>query len=69
MEIIFGQYVEMKLFITLYRALHMNGSFVDLPVQPIWDNSKLALYNSIQETTHDNGIKLFNTNFLFSQIF
>lgn len=47
MEIIFGQYVEMELFITLYRALHMNGSFVDLPVQPIWDNSKLALYNSI----------------------
>ena len=69
MEIIFGQYVEMELFITLYRALHMNGSFVDLPVQPIWDNSKLALYNSIQETTHYHDIKLFNTNFLFSQIF
>jgi len=39
-EIIFGQYVEMRLFISLYLALYRNGSFGDLQVQPIWDNSK-----------------------------
>ena len=49
MEIIFGQYVEMKLFITLYQALYRNGSFGDLPVQPIWDNGRLSLFNSTQE--------------------
>lgn len=42
-EIIFGQHVEMKLFITLYQALYRNGSFGDLSVQPIWDSSKLSL--------------------------
>lgn len=69
MEIIFGQYVEMKLFITLYQALYRNGSFSDLPVQPIWDNSKLSLFSSIQENKKKlnlDRIKFFNTNSLFS---
>ena len=52
MEIIFGQHVEMKLFITLYQALYRNGSFGDLPVQPIWDNSKLSLFNSKKVIVH-----------------
>jgi len=47
MEIIFGQYVEMRLFISLYLALYRNGSLGDLQVQPIWDNSKLSLFSSI----------------------
>lgn len=47
MEIIFGQHVEMKMFITLYQALYRNGSFGDLSVQPIWDNSKSTFFNSI----------------------
>lgn len=67
-EIIFGQNVEMKLFITLYQALYRNGSFVDLPVQPIWDNSKLSLFNSIQKTKPNHEIKLFNTNIVFPWI-
>lgn len=69
MEIIFGQYVEMKLFITLYQALYRNGSFSDLPVQPIRDNSKLSLFSSIQENKKKlnlDRIKFFNTNSLFS---
>lgn len=69
MEIIFGQYVEMKLFITLYQALYRNGFFSDLPVQPIWDNSKLSLFSSIQENKKKlnlDRIKFFNTNSLFS---
>ena len=56
MEIIFGQYVEMRLFITLYQALYRNGSIGDLPVQPIWDNSKLSLFNFMQETTNNHDI-------------
>ena len=71
MEIIFGQYVEMKLFINLYQALYRNGSFGDLPVQPIWDNSKLSLFNSeaIQERINDDDIKFLNTDILFGLTF
>lgn len=45
MEITFGQHVEMDLLVTLYQALYRNGSFGDLAVEPIWDNSKsIALH-------------------------
>lgn len=69
MEIIFGQYVEMKLFITLYQALYRNGSIGDLPVQPIWDNSKLSVFNSMHETINNHDIKFLNTNILFCLTF
>ena len=69
MEIIFGQYVEMKLFITLYQALYRNRSFGDLPVQPIWDNSKLSLFNSIQERINNHDIKFLYNDILFGLTF
>ena len=69
MEMIFGQYVEMKLFITLYQALYRNGSFGDLPVQPIWDNSKLSHFISIQERINNHDIKFLYNDILFGLTF
>lgn len=64
MVIIFGQHVEMKLFMTLYQALYRNGSFGDLSVEPIWDNSK-SRFNFMRRTHQTDDNKRSNTNIGF----
>lgn len=54
MEIIFGQYTEMKLFITLYQALYRNGSLGAFPVQPIRDTSKQINLSFIRKNITSN---------------